>query len=140
MRKTWYVDKNGLLTDADKCPLGFIDVNGDVYGQQNVSPFGDPTGMRIGLVDTSGDVYNQKKQHLGYVDLDGTIYISTHFPIGRVTPAGVVLKVSGLIIGSIDRDLHSKFNQKNWRPMLYRAAAAVLLLMDLELTILDYFE
>ncbi len=131
-KQQWRVENQGLVIVAPKRTIGFFDINGNVYGPKNVSTFGDPFGSPIGFVDTAGNVFTQARLPFGIVDVNGIIYDSSHTPVAQVTATGFVFKMNGMLIGIVNRNLHSKDDRPEWRPMIYRAAAAVLLLLDIE--------
>lgn len=117
----WYVDSDGVIYSATRQPIGVFDINGDVY---------DRLGIRIGSVDIGGDVYDQASQHLGFVSSNGTIYDAAISPVAKITLAGEVFDLAGVHLGTANRRLHEPVTLLAWRPMPFRAAAAVLFLLS----------
>jgi len=124
-----HVDLGGVIYAPGMKPVGFFDVNGDVYDEDNILANGAPFGIPCGFVDVVGDVYNAATAHIGLVDVDGTIYDMGMLPTGRLFSSGEVNDLAGNLIATINPSLHRKVHKKNWRPMPYRAAGAVMFLI-----------
>ncbi len=127
---SWFIDNNGVIYTGRKQPCGYFDKNGDVYDKTNITPDGAPSGYPIGFIDISGDAYDKTKQNIGFADVDGTIYNSGHFVIAYVGKNGQVYNTGGNVIGSVNIAIHQTVHKSQWRPMIYRAAAAKLLLLN----------
>lgn len=126
---TWHVDNNGVIYNKNRQPIGYFDINGDVYDKSGIGAFGQPNGYPVGFVDIVGDAYNQIHSHVGFADLDGLLYDQMNTPIGAVALDGNVYDAGKKLIGFVDPSLHERIHRTSWRLMHFRAAAAVVLVL-----------
>jgi hypothetical protein len=119
----WAIDSQGSVFAPAEGPgrtkYAFIDVNGDVYSDDE----------NIGFVDVDGSVYDPTTTLLGWVNADGQIYDAGNIPIGNVTKVGDVYNIRGENRGWVDPTIHFKRHPPSIRPMYMRAAAAALILI-----------
>ena len=128
----WQVEHSGLAVDAQGKTIGRLEVNGDVFTKDNIDESGEPFGFPVGNVDTAGVVTDCRRSPLGHVDTKGIIFDKDHLTIAHVTPAGIVFDAQAHFVGAVNRNLYKNYCRADWSPMIYRAAAAVLLLLDIE--------
>jgi hypothetical protein len=126
---TWHIDSNGIVYDNKRLPMGFFDLNGDVYDKNGIGINGQPTGSPVGFVDIAGDAYGKANQHVGFVDIDGSLHNNGNISVGIVELNGEVRDVTRNLIGIVEPSLHKRAHRKNWRQLHYRAAAAVLFIL-----------
>jgi hypothetical protein len=125
----WYIDSNGVIYDGQRQLFGYFDVNGDVYDKNNITSYGAPSGYPTGFVDINGNAYDIVHQNRGFADVDGTIYDMGHLATAIVAKDGQVYSIGGIVIGRVNIAIHQSVHMTQWRPMIYRASAAILLLL-----------
>jgi hypothetical protein len=126
----WRIESTGVVFDDRGQPIGNFTDHGEVYDKNNITLDGTPSGISIGFIDIDGEGYDKGHNKIGFVDMDGKIYDAGHLEIASIGIEGKVTNIGGIIIGSIDPKIHKHIEIGKYRLMHFRAAAAVLLLIN----------
>jgi len=125
----WHIDLNGVISNGANVPIGLFDTSGEVYDRHNIDRFGRPSGIPKGYVDSNGKAYNSLKRNLGKVDVGGNIYTDKGIILAEVSISGEVVSHLTKYFGNIDPNIHKNLSKPGWQPMIFRAAAGVVLVL-----------